>query len=1232
MKISEYAYLIFLPGLALVISSFFWVTSSTAADTVCAKVKIEIAQQMTFERQAFDAHMQISNGLTTVSLQDVNIEVLFTDENKNPVRATSNPDDPDALFFIKIESMEGIDNVSGTGAVAPSTTADIHWLIIPAPASVVDYPQGALYYVGARLSYSLNGEENSTTVTPDYINVKPLPLLSLDYFLPEEVYGDDPFTAEEEPSVPFSLGVRIANNGQGVAGDVKIDSAQVKITDNDQGLAVDFFITGTEVNGEVAPDSLLLRFGDLAAGSTAIGRWLMTCSLSGRFTEFDAQFIHSDDLGGELTSIIEEINQHFLVRDVLVDLPGRDTVRDFLGRDGVSYTVYESDAGISAVSDMSDNVAITHDGGSGLETVYTLKIPPTEGFIYFTFDDPEQGSKIIKEIVRSDGKVIKPDNAWLAKKRVDADWSYSANVFDFNTSGTYIMTMIDPSLAHQPPEFEDLSDPVVKEGGVLEFLVKLKCSEGDLIRLDVSQLPVGAEFIDLGNCTGILRWTPQAGQAGDYPITLTASDGELSRTQRFHLTVTDLTHVPVARFLAAPTSVDIAEEVRFTDESASEDGIQSWRWDFGDGTTSADRHPTHAYETAGTYTVSLTVTERDNDRDTVTFTDFITVASPDNYPVMEFGFIQADSSWKNLIFEKIYKDPVVISSATGVAENRPVSVRFRNIDSQGCEIRLEESRKADGGHDSEEVPYIVMEAGVYLLDDKTKIIAAHLESSEKGKFATYTYPEQFAVTPVVTASLASDIDPAPVRAVLRRIQETTFQLGLDNDKSPKKGHKSERVDYIAWEPSFGLFNTTFFEVGYLDQVNNRWQSYDFEKGFNKKPVLLSDLQEYSGKKKERLRIRNLSQSGLESRLLPSHKHASELVGYIGFSTLNADDDNDEDGLSDVDEHLIYGTDPYSADSDQDGIPDQDELRYWGDSWSADIDNDGIINILDADSDNDGFSDGIEKQHDFDPADPADFPVRPIMEFANTVANDTWRRITFKELFIDPVVVATLTGSVDAEDPASVRLRNINNTGFEIRLEEKKDDDFIHGNEGVSYIVMERGSYSLEDGSMVFAAHLESSEKGKFAKYKFPKSFKRKPVLTVSLASYFDQNPASTALRNINKKGFQLRLISAGGTRNVHKQERVEYIAWEPSLGRFGDTVFEVGYMNNVNSSYKEYTFADEFAATPVFLADPQNFSGNSPLRLLGSDMSNRSIWLRIDGIRKKDREKVGYIGVSNAAQ
>jgi hypothetical protein len=45
--------------------------------------------------------------------------------------------------------------------------------------------------------------------------------------------------------------------------------------------------------------------------------------------------------------------------------------------------------------------------------------------------------------------------------------------------------------------------------------------------------------------------------------------------------------------------------VAFTD--ASEGQITSWKWDFGDGTTSAEQHPLHSYKNAGKYVVVLWV-------------------------------------------------------------------------------------------------------------------------------------------------------------------------------------------------------------------------------------------------------------------------------------------------------------------------------------------------------------------------------------------------------------------------------------------------------------------------------------------------------------------------------------------------------------------------------------------------------------------------------------------------
>lgn len=503
--------------------------SAQAQETVCARVKIEIKQQLTLERQAFDAQMNINNALENASLTDVEITVKVTEENGTAVLITADPNDLSAKFFIKVTSKQAIADISGNGIVAPSSTAIINWLLIPAAGAAGDNPLGKKFLIGATLRYKFGGEVHTLDVSPVVVTVKPLPQLTLDYFLTRDVVADDPMTQAIEPVEPFTLGVRIKNTGVGTAKAVKIDSAQPKIVENEQGLLINFRITGSYVQDAPAANTLLINFGDIASAQAKMGRWIMETTLAGTFTEFSATFSHADELGGALTSILQATNAHMLLHDVRVDLPGRDFIRDFLAIDGDVLRVYESEGADTVVT----NQSATATFAPGANGNYRISIPATAGFVYAKMPDPFAGTKLLGNVLRSDAKPIATENIWFSKtkNRDTNQWEYWINVFDANSPGVYELDIKAATTAPKPPVIQFIPDHVSKEKVQVSFLVEASSPDGKPVAISATPLPVGARFTDQGNGRAVFDWTPTVGQAGQYLITYTANDGVLNTTQ-----------------------------------------------------------------------------------------------------------------------------------------------------------------------------------------------------------------------------------------------------------------------------------------------------------------------------------------------------------------------------------------------------------------------------------------------------------------------------------------------------------------------------------------------------------------------------------------------------------------------------------------------------------------------------------------------------------------------------
>ncbi|MFB3882376.1 MAG: PKD domain-containing protein [Armatimonadota bacterium] len=149
---------------------------------------------------------------------------------------------------------------------------------------------------------------------------------------------------------------------------------------------------------------------------------------------------------------------------------------------------------------------------------------------------------------------------------------------------------------------------VAKDIGIAKFgaqLVHFSASGVELSRTGLDFLYVKDIAAWDGSC-----WVADAGH------------GQIVRVRAVSAPVAD----PVAEPLAGPAPLT----VQFTDGSTGPP--TSWSWDFGDGGTSTEQNPVHEYLNAGSYTVSLTVTNAAGS-DTETKADYIVVAESHAFSV-----------------------------------------------------------------------------------------------------------------------------------------------------------------------------------------------------------------------------------------------------------------------------------------------------------------------------------------------------------------------------------------------------------------------------------------------------------------------------------------------------------------------------------------------------------------------------------------------------------------------
>lgn len=357
-------------------------------------------------------------------------------------------------------------------------------------------------------------------------------------------------------------------------------------------------------------------------------------------------------------------------------------------------------------------------------------------------------------------------------------------------------------------------------------------------------------------------------------------------------------------------------------------------------------------------------------------------------------------------------------------------------------------------------------------------------------------------------------------------------------------------------------------------------------------------------------------SGVES------DYSTEIVYSV--PTTNPIEDSDNDGLSDYEEINLYHTLPNVADSDKDGMNDGEEVAYWqanGSSWDEDIDDDGIINILDSDANNDGIIDGVELQ---------DFTA---LEGGEVNIDHNWARINFTSTYSKPVVIVRIVTLNDSQ-PCVIRVNNVDSRGFDIRLQEYEYLDGSHISETVSYFVMEAGAYTLENGTRLEAGTFNTSATGVTVTRQLMQKYSIAPVVLTSITSFNESDAVTGRIRNIDTTGFNYMMQEQEANIQAHSTETISYIAWEPGFGTQGDLRFEVDTTTDtITDDTTTIGYTSNFSGIPITLAGMQTTDGSDPSRLQTSRRTTTSLTVHVEEEQSQDieidhtAEVAGYIAI-----
>jgi PKD repeat protein len=256
-----------------------------------------------------------------------------------------------------------------------------------------------------------------------------------------------------------------------------------------------------------------------------------------------------------------------------------------------------------------------------------------------------------------------------------------------------------------------------------------------------------------------------------------------------------------------------------------------------------------------------------------------------------------------------------------------------------------------------------------------------------------------------------------------------------------------------------------------------------------------------------------------------------------------------------------------------------------------------------------------------------------LEAGEVTVDHNWEHVLFENSFSQPIVVAGPPSSDDIE-PVLVRIRNIDQQGFEVRLQEWDYQDGSHASETFSYIVMEKGTFTLANGSKVEAGSFNGTTS--LQQVTLQQTYDYAPIILSQVITANEADAVTGRISNVLQSSFAYKLQEQETTSTSHTTETIGYIAWEPGKGEIDNLLYEAGTTSDsVTQYWTDIAFQTEFPDLPLFIAGMQTTDGGDTATVRSQSMSQLATQIKIEEEQSKDAEiahtteVVGYLAIGS---